>query len=72
MEKLSCHLPMACGKSVNEVVPGILEFNEAFSIYEESIEKLKVNFQNQLLYQTHGLPVFILSHKYIGKYVDII
>ena len=76
MERLSCHLPMHVGESVNEVVPGILEFNEAFRIYRESIEtdvcdieKLKVTFQNQLLNETHGLPVFIVSHKHIGKYV---
>jgi antitoxin component HigA of HigAB toxin-antitoxin module len=76
MERLSCYLPMDVGDSVNEVVPGILEFNEAFRIYSESIEaevcdieKLKVTFQNQLLNHVHGLPVFIISHKLVGKYV---
>ena len=67
---------MDIGDSVNEVVPGILKFNEAFRIYSESleakvcdIEKLKVTFQNQLLHHIHGLPVFIISHKLVGKYV---
>ena len=77
MERLVCNIPMAVdGENVNEVMPGILEFNEAFRIYSGSveteacaIEQLKLTFQNQLLHHTLGLPVCIISHKLIGKFV---
>ena len=64
------------GENVSEVIPGILKFEEAFRINRDivetetcDIEKLKVTFQNQLMHHTLGLPVFIISHKLIGKYV---
>ena len=77
MERLTCHLPMVCGGVVQEeVVPGILEFSEAFRIYNEVIasdstleKKAKETFQNQVLHATLGLPVFIITHKIIGKFV---
>ena len=76
MERLACTLPMVCGEAVQDVVPGILEFEEAFRIYNEFIvtescldKKLKETFQNQLLHPTMGLPVFIVTHKHIGKFL---
>ena len=77
MERLTCNLPMVCGGVVQEeVVPGILEFSEAFRIYNEVIasdfsleKKAKETFQNQVLHATLGLPVFIISHKVIGKFL---
>ena len=60
MERLTCNLPMVCGGVVQEeVVPGILEFSEAFRIYNEVIaiasdfsleKKAKETFQNQVLH----------------------
>ena len=77
MERLLCRIPMAFdGENVNEVMPGILKFDEAFRIYSDSLEteacdmeQLKLTFQKQVLHETLGLPVFIISHNLIGKYV---
>ena len=37
MERLTCTIPMVFGDDVREVVPGALDFDEAFRIYEEYV-----------------------------------
>ena len=76
MERLVCNMPMVVGDEVNDVIPGMLDFHEAFRIYCDhisteacSVEKLKVTFQNQILHHKSGLPVVILMHETLGKFV---
>ena len=76
MERLVCNLPMVMGDEVNDVIPGMLEFHEAFRIYSDhisteacSFEQLKATFQNQILHHKTGLPVVILMHNKVGKFI---
>lgn len=76
MERLSCTVSIVCGQTVNETVPGILEFEEAFRIYCKHIsteacdlKKLQTSFQQQICNPELGLPVVILSHNEVGKWV---
>ena len=77
MDRLTCVLPMVFnGDVVHQDMPGLVEFNEAFNIYKANIvsdctldKKLKETFQRQLLHETYGLPVMVISHKVIGKWI---
>ena len=76
MERLVCVMPMVIVEEVNDVLPGMLEFKEAFGIYCNhisteacSIEQLKVTFLNQILHQKTGLPVVVLMHNHLGKFI---
>ena len=76
MERLVCKMPMVLGDEVKDVIPGMLDFHEAFRIYCDhisteacSVEQLKVTFQNQILHHKSGLPVVILMHETLGKFV---
>ena len=76
MERLTCTLPIVIGDDAHDVVPGVLEFGEAFRIYQEyifteacDIEQLRATFQNQIMNEKTGLPVVILSHRQAGKFI---
>ena len=77
MDRLTCDVPMACGEIVKDIIPGVIKFDEAFRIYQENIETeacdiktlKKESFQCQVLHKDLGLPVVIVNHKEIGKWI---
>ena len=76
MDRLDCTLPVALGEVVIESIPGVIEFNDAFRVYMDnleteacSIERLKQSFETQLMNERLGLPVVIVSHSKIGKFI---
>ena len=77
MNRLQCIFPLACGDNVKEVSPGVMQFDDAFKIYQEHINSeacdiktlKKESFQSQILHQDVGLPIVIVNHKEIGKWI---
>ena len=76
MDRLTCTLPMVFGEVVKYVVPGVMEFDDAFKIYEENLQseacdmkQLEVTFLHQVCNERIGLPVVILSHTQYGKWI---
>ena len=77
MDRLDCTIPTVCGEDVEEIIPGVIKFNDAFRIYQEHINTdacdiktlKKESFQSQVLNKELGLPVLIINHQHIGKWI---
>ena len=77
MDRLDCTIPTVCGEVVEDSIPGVIKFNDAFRIYHEHINTeacdiktlKKESFQSQVLNKELGLPVLILNHQQIGKWI---
>ena len=77
MDRLDCNIPTVCGEAVEDIIPGVIKFDDAFRIYHEHINTeacdiktlKKESFQSQVIHKELGLPVLILNHHQIGKWI---
>ena len=75
MDRLDCTIPSVFGEVVEDIIPGVIKFNDAFRIYQEHINTeacdiktlKKESFQSQVLNKELGLPVLILNHHQVDK-----